>query len=73
MPSVVRFAIRYPQSSILYPQIRVEHIAEIQPLVHGDCRIVMSNGDPLTLSRRYRKRLVSLLDERQLLPGEHLR
>lgn len=53
--------------------INIEHIAEIQPLVHGDCRIVMSNGDPLTLSRRYRKRLVSLLDERQLLPGEHLR
>jgi two-component system LytT family response regulator len=53
--------------------INIEHISEIQPLVHGDCRVLMGSGVQLTLSRRYRKRLNVLLGGRRLLPEDHQR
>jgi hypothetical protein len=31
---------------------------EIQPWFHGDCRVILSGGVTLTLSRRYPERLI---------------
>lgn len=41
--------------------VNVEHIAEMHPLFHGDCELVLRRGTRLTLSRRYRARLVPFL------------
>ncbi len=41
--------------------VNVEHIAEMHPLFHGDCELVLRRGTRLMLSRRYRDRLVPFL------------
>lgn len=41
--------------------VNVVHIAEVQPLFHGDCELVTRRGTRLTLSRRYRDRLAPFL------------
>jgi two-component system LytT family response regulator len=41
--------------------VNVDHIAEMHPLFHGDCELVMRRGTRLTLSRRYRERLAPFL------------
>jgi len=41
--------------------VNVDHIAEMHPMFHGDCELVMRRGTRLTLSRRYRERLAPLL------------
>ena len=41
--------------------VNVEHIAEMHPLFHGDCELVLRRGTRLTLSRRYRDRLAPFL------------
>jgi two-component system LytT family response regulator len=41
--------------------VNVEHIAEMHPLFHGDCELVLRRGTRLTLSRRYRARLAPFL------------
>jgi two-component system LytT family response regulator len=41
--------------------VNVDHIAEMHPLFHGDCELVLRRGTRLTLSRRYRERLAPFL------------
>jgi two-component system LytT family response regulator len=41
--------------------VNVDHIAEMHPMFHGDCELVMRRGTRLTLSRRYRERLAPFL------------
>jgi two-component system, LytTR family, response regulator len=41
--------------------VNVEHIAEMHPLFHGDCELILRRGTRLTLSRRYRARLAPFL------------
>ena len=41
--------------------IRVDHIKEIQPMFNGEFTVLMRDGTELATSRRYRKRLESLL------------
>jgi len=53
--------------------INVERLAEFLPGVHGDCQLLMDGGDSLTLSRRYRKRLVALLRNRHSLTEDQFR
>ena len=43
--------------------VNVEHLAEIHPLFHGDCELILRRGTRLTLSRRYRERLKPFLLE----------
>ena len=43
--------------------VNVEHLAEIHPLFHGDCELILRRGTRLTLSRRYRNRLAPFLIE----------
>ena len=38
--------------------LNVEYMQEIQPWFHGDCTVILKNGEKLTLSRRYRDRLI---------------
>ena len=44
--------------------INVEQIVELRPLFHGDCEIVLKRGTRVTLSRRFRNRIVPLLGSR---------
>ena len=37
--------------------VNLDRVREIQPLVHGECRVVLTDGTKLTLSRGYRDRL----------------
>lgn len=46
--------VRIHRSTIL----NVEFMQEIQPWFHGDCTVILKNGEKLTLSRRYRDRLI---------------
>lgn len=46
--------VRIHRSTLL----NVEHMQEIQPWFHGDCTVLLKNGEKLTLSRRYRDRLI---------------
>lgn len=41
--------------------VNIEHIAQVHPLFHGDCELVMRRGTRLNLSRRYRERLAPFL------------
>ena len=41
--------------------VNVDHIAEMHPMFHGDCELVMRRGTRLALSRRYRERLAPFL------------
>lgn len=41
--------------------VNVDHIAEMHPMFHGDCELVMRRGTRLTLSRRFRERLAPFL------------
>jgi two-component system LytT family response regulator len=41
--------------------INVEQIVELHPLFHGDCEIVLKRGTRVTLSRRFRSRIVPFL------------
>ena len=43
--------------------VNIEHLAEMHPLFHGDCELVLRRGTRLTLSRRYRDRLRPFLLE----------
>jgi two-component system LytT family response regulator len=43
--------------------VNVEYIAEIHPLIHGDCELILRRGTRLTLSRRFRDRLAPFLVE----------
>ena len=38
--------------------LNVEYMQEIQPWFHGDCTVILKAGEKLTLSRRYRDRLI---------------
>jgi two-component system LytT family response regulator len=38
--------------------LNVDYMQEIQPWFHGDCTVILKNGEKLTLSRRYRDRLI---------------
>jgi two-component system, LytTR family, response regulator len=44
--------------------VNSEHIAEIQPLFHGDHLIILQNGKSLMLSRRFRCRAERLFEHR---------
>lgn len=48
--------VRIHKSSI----VNVERVERIQPLFHGDARIILQNGAQLTVSRRYRSKLNEL-------------
>ena len=50
--------IRIHRSTI----VRIDRIAELQPLFHGDYLVVLQGGKRLTLSRGYRERLSGILD-----------
>jgi len=50
--------IRIHRSTI----VRIDRIAELQPLFHGDYQVVLQGGKRLTLSRGYRERLSGILD-----------
>jgi two-component system LytT family response regulator len=41
--------------------INVEQIVELHPLFHGDCEIVLKRGTKVTLSRRFRNRILPFL------------
>ena len=41
--------------------INVEQIVELHPLFHGDCEIVLKRGTRVTLSRRFRGRILPFL------------
>jgi two-component system, LytTR family, response regulator len=41
--------------------VNVEHLAEMQPLFHGDYQLILRRGTRITLSRRYRDRLTPFL------------
>jgi two-component system, LytTR family, response regulator len=41
--------------------INIEQIAELSPLFHGDCEIVLKRGTRVTLSRRFRSRILPFL------------
>ncbi len=41
--------------------VNIEHIAQVHPLFHGDCELIMRRGTRLNLSRRYRDRLAPFL------------
>jgi two-component system LytT family response regulator len=41
--------------------INVEQIVELHPLFHGDCEIVLKRGTRVTLSRRFRSRILPFL------------
>jgi two-component system LytT family response regulator len=41
--------------------VNVEHIAELHALFHGDCEMVMKRGVRLTMSRRFRERMLPFL------------
>jgi two-component system LytT family response regulator len=43
--------------------VNVDRIRELQPLSHGDIRILMDHGVELTLSRHYRRNLERLIGE----------
>jgi two-component system LytT family response regulator len=43
--------------------VRIDRIAELQPLFHGDYVVVLQGGTRLTLSRGYRERLSGILDQ----------
>jgi two-component system LytT family response regulator len=45
--------------------VNIDRIERIQPMFHGDYRIILRNGTVLTVSRRYRQRLDELF-------GKHL-
>jgi two-component system, LytTR family, response regulator len=51
--------IRIHRSTI----VRIDRIAELQPLFHGDYLVVLQGGKRLTLSRGYRERLSAILDQ----------
>lgn len=40
--------------------LNVEYMQEVQPWFHGDCTVLLKNGEKLTLSRRYRDRLIKM-------------
>jgi len=46
--------VRIHRSALL----NVEYMQEIQPWFHGDCTVILKTGEKLTLSRRYRDRLI---------------
>jgi two-component system LytT family response regulator len=46
--------VRIHRSTLL----NVDYMQEIQPWFHGDCTVILKNGEKLTLSRRYRDRLI---------------
>jgi two-component system LytT family response regulator len=41
--------------------INIEQIVELNPLFHGDCEIVLKRGSRVTLSRRFRGRILPFL------------
>jgi two-component system LytT family response regulator len=41
--------------------INVEQIVELHPLFHGDCEIVLKRGTRVTLSRRFRSRILPFM------------
>jgi two-component system LytT family response regulator len=41
--------------------VKIDRIQELQPLFHGDYRVIMRNGTELTLSRNYREKLQDAL------------
>ncbi len=41
--------------------VNVEHIAELHPMFHGDCELVLRRGTRLSVSRRFRERLAPFL------------
>lgn len=43
--------------------VNVDRVRELQPLSHGDIRILMDHGVELTLSRHYRRNLERLIGE----------
>lgn len=44
--------------------VNIDRIEHVQPMFHGDYRIILRNGTVLTVSRRYRQRLDELLGKR---------
>jgi two-component system, LytTR family, response regulator len=40
--------------------LNLDHLREIQPWSHGDCIAIMKDGKQLTVSRRYRERLLKI-------------
>jgi hypothetical protein len=49
--------------------VNVDHVREIQPWGHGDCRALLDDGNFVNLSRRYRARLDQLFNP--LAQGPH--
>jgi len=41
--------------------VNIERIEHVQPLFHGDYRIILRNGTALTVTRRYRRKLNELI------------
>jgi two-component system LytT family response regulator len=48
--------------------VSVHHIRELQPWFHGEYKVILADGTALTLTRTYRSRLPSLLDELPIQP-----
>jgi two-component system, LytTR family, response regulator len=44
--------------------VRADFIQEISPLFHGDCELVLRNGQRVGLSRRYKALLPAAIRER---------
>jgi two-component system LytT family response regulator len=42
--------------------INVEQIVALHPLLHGDCEVILKRGTHVTLSRRFRRRLLPFLE-----------
>jgi two-component system LytT family response regulator len=42
--------------------VNIHCIRELQPWFHGDCRVLLTSGKVLTLSRRYRDRLQRIME-----------
>jgi len=54
-----RVFLRVNRSTI----VNIDRVRELQPLSHGDVRLVLEDGTQLTVSRNYRKSLGRLLGE----------
>jgi two-component system, LytTR family, response regulator len=53
-----KYFVRVHRSTI----INVEQIVALNPLLHGDCEIVLKRGTRVTVSRRFRRRLQPFLE-----------
>jgi two-component system LytT family response regulator len=41
--------------------VNIDQIKELQPLLHGDFRVILRDSTELTISRRYREKVDELL------------